>query len=132
MALLIRPLFTHQASLFTQHQATICRGFSMATVLAGRKRHEKLDVPKDKSGVIIGKRKASVYFPKVFALLAMIKSCLLCRKEFQTKPTQSMSSGRDQCPFRLAILRSQVTLLANNPFQETTHWISSIRIKLSR
>jgi len=64
MALLIRPLFTHQASLFTQHQATICRGFSMATVLAGRKRHEKLDVPKDKSGVIIGKRKASVYFPK--------------------------------------------------------------------
>ena len=110
MALLIRPLFTHQASLFTQHQATICRGFSMATVLTSRKKHEKLDVPKDKSGIIIGKRKQAVYYPKVFALLAntMTKSCLLYRKEFQTKPTQSMSSGRDQCPFRLAILRSQV------------------------
>jgi len=65
MALLIRPLFTqYQATLFTQHQATICRGFSMATVLAGRKRNDKLDVPKDKNGIIIGKRKQSVYYPK--------------------------------------------------------------------
>ena len=68
MALLIRPLFTQQATLFTQHQGTICRGFSMATVLAGRKRNEKLDVPKDKNGIIIGKRKQSVYYPKVILM----------------------------------------------------------------
>ena len=66
MALLIRPLFTqYQTTLFIQHQATISRGFSMATVLAGRKRNDKLDVPKDKNGIIIGKRKQSVYYPKV-------------------------------------------------------------------
>merc|ERR1719361_1861422 len=65
MALLIRPLFTqYQTTLFTQHQATICRSFSFATVLAGRKKNDKLDVPKDKNGIIIGKRKQSVYYPK--------------------------------------------------------------------
>ena len=67
MALLIRPLSTYQASLFTQQPAMISRGFSIATVLTGRKKHEKLDVPKDKNGIIIGKRKQSVYYPKVFA-----------------------------------------------------------------
>jgi len=64
MALLIRPLFTHQASVLGFNQATICRNFSMATVLAGRKKNDKLDVPKDKNGIIIGKRKQAVYYPK--------------------------------------------------------------------
>merc|ERR1719361_521239 len=65
MALLIRPLFTqYQTTLFTQHQATICRSFSFATVLAGRKKNEKLELPKDKTGIIIGKRKQAVYYPK--------------------------------------------------------------------
>ena len=63
MALLIRPLFNHQTLVF--NQATICRNFSMATVLAGRKKNDKLDVPKDKHGIIFGKRKQAVYYPKV-------------------------------------------------------------------
>ena len=98
MALLIRPLFTkHQATLFSQHQAgTLCRAFSMATVLAGRKRNDKLDVPKDKNGIIIGKRKQSVYYPKVFLSCKDCQYMQIYRKEFQTKPTQSMSSGRGQ------------------------------------
>ena len=65
MALLIRPLFNHQASVFTFNQAILCRNFSLATVLAGRKKNDKLDVPKDKTGIIFGKRKQAVYYPKV-------------------------------------------------------------------
>ena len=95
MALLIRPLFTHQASVFTFNQATICRNFSMATVLAGRKKNDKLDVPKDKNGIIIGKRKQAVYYPKVFFSSKHCQYIPIFRKEFQTKPTLSMSSGKD-------------------------------------
>ena len=58
MALFIRPLFTPQS--------TICRRFGIATTLAGRKKNEKLELPKDKTGIIIGKRKQAVYYPKVF------------------------------------------------------------------
>ena len=61
MALFIRPLFTPQSN--------ICRRFSMATALAGRKKNEKLELPKDKTGIIIGKRKQAVYYPKVFSFL---------------------------------------------------------------
>jgi len=57
MALLIRPTFAQQSS-------SLCRRFSMATMFAGRKKNEKLDVPKDKEGIIIGKRKPAVYYPK--------------------------------------------------------------------
>ena len=57
MALLVRPIFAQQSS-------SLCRRFSMATMLAGRKKNEKLDVPKDKEGIIIGKRKPAVYYPK--------------------------------------------------------------------
>ena len=57
MALLVRPIFVQQSS-------SLCRRFSMATMLAGRKKNEKLDVPKDKEGIIIGKRKPAVYYPK--------------------------------------------------------------------
>ena len=95
MALLIRPLFTHQASVFTFNQANIGRNFSMATVLAGRKKNDKLDVPKDKNGIIIGKRKQAVYYPKVFFSSKDCQYILIFRKEFQTKPTLSMSSGKD-------------------------------------
>ena len=76
MALLIRPLFTHQPNIFAQHQATMCRSFSLATVLAGRKKNDKLDIPKDKNGIIIGKRKQSVYYPKVF-LSSEDRQCML-------------------------------------------------------
>ena len=61
MALFIRPLFTPQS--------TICRRFGIATTHAGRKKNEKLELPKDKTGIIIGKRKQAVYYPKVFSFL---------------------------------------------------------------
>ena len=88
MALFIRPLFTPQS--------TICRRFGMATALAGRKKNEKLELPKDKTGIIIGKRKQAVYYPKVF-LFSEERYCIrFFRKEFPTKPTQSMLNGIGQ------------------------------------
>jgi hypothetical protein len=42
----------------------LSRALSLSAPLAGRRRQDKLEVPVDKAGIVIGKRKASIVYPR--------------------------------------------------------------------